>query len=410
MMDADQILERLDDPIALEALYRESPRAFRRALMIAREARPDEIVLRVWEARLADGERTASGLRALIPAIAIALCCALLVRLPAVWLGAGWYYPRFAPMWILLGLAFYFWLERRDRSRLIAGLLLAAFVGTFASLLPGNTDSVVMALIHLPILFWVFLGFVFTGSSWRETEPRIRFLRFNGELLIIGSLVALGGIVFSTITVALFDRILDGAEEWYFANIGIMGAAAVPIAGTYLYDKVFRRRTGIASVLARVFAPLFLAMTVIYLLTAFLSGQSPFEDRSFLITVNGLLVVVLGMVVLSIAERGEDDGTRWIDSIHLALLAVTVLIDLLALSAIVFRLASYGFTPNRVVVLGANLAVLLHLASIGLAYVRFMRGPAGVEAIRRTAAGFLPVYAAWAMIVCFVLPFVFRLS
>jgi len=409
-MDADQILERLDDPIALEALYRESPRAFRRALMIAREARPDEIVLRVWEARLADGERTASGLRALIPAIAIALCCALLVRLPAVWLGAGWYYPRFAPMWILLGLAFYFWLERRDRSRLIAGLLLAAFVGTFASLLPGNTDSVVMALIHLPILFWVFLGFVFTGSSWRETEPRIRFLRFNGELLIIGSLVALGGIVFSTITVALFDRILDGAEEWYFANIGIMGAAAVPIAGTYLYDKVFRRRTGIASVLARVFAPLFLAMTVIYLLTAFLSGQSPFEDRSFLITVNGLLVVVLGMVVLSIAERGEDDGTRWIDSIHLALLAVTVLIDLLALSAIVFRLASYGFTPNRVVVLGANLAVLLHLASIGLAYVRFMRGPAGVEAIRRTAAGFLPVYAAWAMIVCFVLPFVFRLS
>ena len=29
-------------------------------------------------------------------------------------------------------------------------------------------------------------------------------------------------------------------------------------AGTYLYDVVFMRRTGIASVLARVFAPLFL--------------------------------------------------------------------------------------------------------------------------------------------------------
>jgi ABC-type multidrug transport system fused ATPase/permease subunit len=409
-MDRDQILERLDDPIALETLYRESPRAFHRALMKAREARPDEIVLRVWEARLADGERTASGLRALIPAIAIALCCALLVRLPAVWLGAGWYYPRFAPMWILLGLAFYFWLERRDRSRLIAGLLLAAFVSAFASLLPGSTDSVVMALIHLPILFWVFLGFVFTGSSWRETEPRIRFLRYNGELLILGSLVALGGIVFSAITVALFDRISDGAEDWYFANIGVMGAAAVPIAGTYLYDKVFRRHTGIPSVLARVFAPLFLAMTVIYLLTAFLSGQNPFVDRSFLITVNGLLVMVLGMAVLSIAERGGDEEVRWVDAVYLALLMVTLLIDLLALSAIVFRLASYGFTPNRVVVLGANVAILVHLILVCHAHLGFVRGTAGLEGSRRAAAGFLPAYAAWAMIVCFVLPFIFRLS
>jgi hypothetical protein len=66
-----------------------------------------------------------------------------------------------------------------------------------------------MALIHLPILCWVFLGFVFTGSSWRETEPRIRFLRYNGELLILGSLVALGGMVLSAITVALFKPISE---------------------------------------------------------------------------------------------------------------------------------------------------------------------------------------------------------
>ncbi len=148
-------------------------------------------------------------------------------------------------------------------------------------------------------------------------------------------------------------------------------------------------------------------MTATYLVMAFIGGQNPFVDRSFLITVNGLLIVVLGMSVLSIAERGEDDVVGWVDRVNLALLSVTLLIDVLALSAIVFRLASYGFTPNRVVVLGANLVILVHLALIFRAHVGFVRGAADVGAIRRAAAGYLPAYAAWAAVVSFVLPFVF---
>jgi hypothetical protein len=189
-----------------------------------------------------------------------------------------------------------------------------------------------------------------------------------------------------------------------------MGAAAVPMAGTYLYRTVFRRHTGIPPVLARIFAPLFLVMTVIYLLMAFLGGQNPFVDRSFLITVNGLLAVVLSMAVLSIAERGDDDVVLWSDHINLALLAVTVLIDVLALSAIVFRLASYGFSPNRVVVLGANVVILAHLALVGRAHIGLARRTAGVEELRRAAVGFLPVYAAWAVVVCFVVPLIFQFS
>lgn len=409
-MDANHLLELVDDPVALEALYRESPRAFRRALDEARAKRPDEIILRVWIARLSHDPRTDPAARALGPVIAIALGCGLLVRLPAVWLGAEWYYPRFAPSCVILSLAFYFWVERRDRSQLVVGLSLAAFAAAFVSLLPGYTDSVVMALIHLPILLWVFLGFVFAGSSWRQTDPRIRFLRYNGELLILGSLVALGGMVFSALTVALFEFLSEGVADWYFQNIGVVGAAAVPVAGTYLYDVVFRRHTGIPSVLARVFAPLFLAMTGTYLVMALLGGQNPFVDRSFLITVNGLLVVVLGMSALSIAERGEDDVVGWADHINLALLVVTLLIDVVALSAIVFRLASYGFTPNRVVVLGANVVILIHLALICRAHVGFARGAAGVEGIRQAAVGYLPVYAVWAAMVSFVLPFFFGFS
>ncbi len=412
IMDTDRLLSLLNDPAALESLYRESPKAFRQSLNEARAKRPDDIVLRVWAARLTDGPQTELTARTLGPALGIALACGLLVRLPAIWLGAEWYYPRFAPACVLLAVALYFWRELRDRRQLVVGVILAATAGTLASTLPSDlkvSASSAMALIHLPILFWAFVGFVFTGAAWRDTEPRIRFLRFNGELLILGSLVALGGIVFSGLTMALFTLISKEAAKWYAENIGVIGAAAVPVAATYLYDVVFRRRTGIASVLARIFAPLFLVMTASYLVMALLGGQNPFVNREFLITVNGLLLVVLGMSVLSIAERGEDDVVGWVDKINLALLAVTLLIDVLALSAIVFRLASYGFTPNRVVVLGANVVILVHLALIGRAHLTFMRG-ARVEGIRQAATRYLPVYAGWAAIVAFVLPFVFRFA
>ncbi|MDH4131363.1 MAG: hypothetical protein OEW17_09060 [Gemmatimonadota bacterium] len=408
---SQRILETLDDPGGLEALYRQDPESFRDSLEEATRAAPDSITLRVWGARLQYSEPARGADRRRIwSAIGICVAVGALVRIPALWLGDEWYYPRLAPSLVLLALAAYFWLEKRGRGVLIAGLALTTIVTAYATMLPGFTDSVVMALIHLPILFWALLGFVFTGASWRDPQPRIHYLRYNGELLILTSLVGLGGMVFSGITVALFQLVSKDSAEWYFQNVGVMGAAAVPVAATYLYDVVFRRRTGIASVLARVFAPLFLVMTATYLVGAYLSGQNPFVDRQFLITFNGLLLVVLGMTVFSIVERGEQAAVGWVDYVNVALLMVTLVIDVIALSAILFRLTSYGFTPNRVVVLGANLVIMTHLAWTCLAYIGLIRGKAGADGVRQAVVGYLPVYVGWAVLVAFILPLVFRFT
>lgn len=407
---AQRILDSLDDPEELEALYQRDRESFRDSFEEVSRAAQDSATLRVWGARLGYRKPRGVARRRLWYAIGIGLCVGALVRIPALWLGEEWYYPRLAPSWVILALAAYFWLEKRDRGQLIAGLVLAAIVIAYTALLPGYTDSVVMALVHLPILFWAFLGFVFTGASWRDPEPRIRYLRYNGELLILASLVGLGGIVFSGITVALFELVSENFADLYFQNVGVVGAVAVPVAGTYLYDVVFERRTGIASVLARVFAPLFLVMSSTYLVVAFLGGQNPFVDRSFLITFNGLLLVVLGMTVFSIAERGEEIEVGWVDYVNVALLVVTLVIDLIALSAILFRLSSYGLTPNRVVVLGANLVIMTHLAWTCRAYIGLIRGKSGAGGVRQAVVGYLPVYAGWAALVSFVLPLVFQFS
>lgn len=408
---ARRILDALDEPAELEAIYRQDPESFRGSFDEVSRTAPDSTTLRVWRARLEYRDVPADPAnRRMWRAVAIGLSVGVLVRAPAEWLGEEWYYPRFAPSLVLLSLATYFWLDSRNRRQLVAGSVLAAVVTAYSALLPGFTDSVLMAWIHLPILFWAFTGLVFTGASWRDSEARIRFIRYNGELLILASLVGLGGMVFSGITVALFELASPDSAQWYVENIGVAGVAAVPVAGTYLYAVVFKRRTGLASALARVFAPLFLIMTGTYTVFAFVGGQNPFVDRSFLITFNGLLLVVLGMTVFSIAERGDDAEVGWIDHVNVALVVVTLAIDAIALAAILFRLTSYGLTPNRVVVLGANLVVMTHLALTCRAYVGVIRAERGAAEVRQAMTGYLPVYVAWAALVSFVLPVAFRFA
>ena len=411
-MTTDRILELLNDPEELEALYRQAPEAFRESLGEASRAHPESLALHIWRARLEYGEPGDGAVwpRKLGYAIAIALAFGALIRLPALWLGEDWYYPRLAPSWAITALAAYFWISRPDRRLIFAGLGLSLAAVVYVSLLPDYTDSVLMALVHLPIVFWAFLGLVFMGDSWRDADARVRFVRYNGELVVLASLVALGGMVFSAVTVALFELISGGIGEWYVSNIGVFGAAAVPVAGTYLYDTVFNQRTGIAAVLARVFAPLFLIMAVAYLIVAFVGGENPFVDRSFLITFNGLLLVVLGISVFSIVERAEESQVGLMDYINIALVLVTLVIDTIALSAIIFRLASFGFTPNRVTVLGANLVIMVHLAWIGMTYVAFVRRRAGFVAMRRVVGGYLPIYGAWAAVVAFLLPLIFAFT
>ena len=48
----EEIARRLDEPEALEALFRRDPEPFRAALGAVASAHPDSLVVRVWKARL----------------------------------------------------------------------------------------------------------------------------------------------------------------------------------------------------------------------------------------------------------------------------------------------------------------------------------------------------------------------
>jgi len=89
---------------------------------------------------------------------------------------------------------------------------------------------------------------------------------------------------------------------------------------------------------------------------------------------------------------------------------ITLLVDLVALSAIVYRLGEYGFTPNRTAVLGSNLLIFGHLVliMIDLFKVTFKGGQ--FDGVERTIARYLPVYTVWTIVVTFGFPFLFGMK
>ena len=81
--------------------------------------------------------------------------------------------------------------------------------------------------------------------------------------------------------------------------------------------------------------------------------------------------------------------------------------DLVALWAIGARTSEFGFSPNRVAVLGMNLILLVNLAWSAVVYIRFLRGRGPIAALERWQTSYLPVYSVWAAIVVLVFPLVF---
>jgi hypothetical protein len=58
-----------------------------------------------------------------------------------------------------------------------------------------------------------------------------------------------------------------------------------------------------------------------------------------------------------------------------------LLVDALALAAIVARISNFGFTPNRVAALGENVIFFVNLAWSAWLYARFLRGRGSFRAL-----------------------------
>ena len=308
-------------------------------------------------------------------------------------------------------LSLYFIIKNRVSLLKSAGVFaIIVLSAVYINLLPGNgsSDNVVLASIHMPFFMWTIAGYCYIGCDIKNIAGRIEFLRFNGELAVITSFILIAGAALSAVTIVLFELINIRIEDFYFGNIAIWGFAASPIIGTYLVKKNMQLVKNVPVIIAKIFTPLLLIMLIVYLAAIAISAKNPYNDREFLLIFNLLLIGVMAVILFSLTGPVKNTQNKAALIVLTALSAVTIIVNMVALSAIVFRIFEGGITPNRIAVLGTNLLILVNLIIVTIRLVQSAKNPAKRAETENSIALFLPFYAFWAAVVIFIFPLLFR--
>lgn len=407
----EEIRTLLANPVQLEKLYRANKSAFKRAFNALYPEIKDNVIAGYWNERLNYSSDISWGARSdLIVVLTAALLAGLIAKLPVVFMiDADFFYQRNSGFIVFPLLTAYFaWKNRLSmrKGAFAAGAILLGLA--FINFLPDvpQSDTLMLACLHLPLFLWSVLGFAFVGEP-KNTAKRLDFLMYNGDLVVMTTLILIAGAGMSGITIGLFALIGFHIETVYFEYVGVFGLAAAPIVGTYLTHTNPQLVGKVAPVIAKIFSPLVLVMLLVYLVAIGYSGKDPYNDREFLLVFNALLIGVMAIIFFSIAEMTRAT-TRRVEIWMLLLLAVaTILVNGIALSAILFRISTWGITPNRAAVLGSNGLMLVNLVLVTVQLFRVLSNKTGVAGIGKSIAGYLPIYGIWAFIVTFLFPLLF---
>jgi hypothetical protein len=223
----------------------------------------------------------------------------------------------------------------------------------------------------------------------------------------MGAIILLSGLIFSGITLGLFSIIKVDIEKIYTQYIMVIGLAASPLVATFLVQNNPQLVNKISPVIARIFTPIVFVTLLIFISSIIYTGNYPYDDRNALMIFNGLLIGVMALILFSVSEITKNAKSQTNLAILLGLSALTIVINGIALSAILFRLQEFGITPNRIAVLGANLLILVNLSLVSYKLFWIVMNKGEIEDLEKSMTIMLPAYGIWACMVCFGFPLLF---
>jgi hypothetical protein len=409
----DEILGHLNDPGQLEKLYRANKTTFKRAFSTLYPGLKGNTLADCWNERLnyeSDEINWGTG-RELLFVIVASLAAGFIAKLPAVFhIDEEFFYPRNIGFIVFPLLTVYFAWKNKLSAAKIAFIVGATLAGAlFINLFPiaKKSDTLILSCIHLLLFLWSVLGFAFVGEMRNDGEKRLRFLKYNGDLVVMTTLILIAGAIMTGITLGLFSLIGFDIKEFYFKNVVIVGLAAAPIVGTCLTEANPQLVGKVSPVIAKIFSPLVIVMLVIYLIAIVYSGKNPYNNREFLLVFNALLIGVMAIIFFSVAEASKATKSYTETWILFLLSVLTIVVNGVALSAILFRISEWGLTPNRAAILGGNVLILINLLMVTTQLFRVLSKKADITGVGKTIAFYLPIYFIWTIIVTFIFPLIF---
>ena len=410
----NDILNNLHNPKELEKLYRQNKSGFKKEFNIIYPGHRENIGLTYWNERLNFETDTLSfgPKNEVWVVVAIALFAGLLANIPNLTgIDKAKFLTRNISFIVFPLLSIYFiWKQNLSFKKWLFPLITTIVAVVYINLLPNNeaSNSITLSFIHLPLFLWAILGYTFLGNNLHSNQHRISYLRYNGDLVVMSAIIFLSTILFTGITIALFDLIDIKIETFFTQYILIWGLAAIPMTGTYLIQNNAQLINKVSPIIAKIFTPLVFINLFIYLIAIIYTKKYPYQDRNLLLIFNALLVGVMALILFSVAEAGKRSDNKINLLVLFGLSVLTIIVNGIALSAIGFRIMEWGLTPNRLAVLGGNLLICINLLMVSYKLFLTAFRKAEVEEVEKSIALFLPIYGIWTALVTFLFPILFQ--
>jgi hypothetical protein len=345
--------------------------------------------------------------------LALAVGAGLAVKAGTLWLDDEAVLARNLGLLVFPFLGAYFAWKRRLTASVAAMLLipfaaLAIVLNVYPFASGGSTE--VLAILHAPVVLWLLAGVAYVGGRWRSDNRRMDFVRFTGELAIYFTLLALGGAVLVGLTFGALSVVgidLEPVMEDWIMPFAVPGALVV---AAWLVEAKQNVVENIAPVLTRVFTPLTIVMLLTLLAVFTAAGGLVDVDRELLILMDAILVLVLCLLLYAISARDSLAQPGLFDALQLVLVIAALAVDAVMLTAMLTRIAEFGFSPNKIAALGLNLLLLVHLLRAAWLTVGFLRGRRPFGALERWQTRYLPIYGAWAAVVIVAFPLIFSFA
>ena len=402
-------------------LYREDKKGFEKSFFEIYSDIADSKAAAFWKTRLEfDLEKESGpGIQRMDVYFLILACLitGFLIKIPQLFemdMSAFLFYEKNAGLIVLLGLSLYSFLTKPQVNikPLALSIIVFGLSAVYINLLPSDLEShsIILACIHLPLFLWCIYGLVFIDFDTRDKSRRIDYIKYNGDVAILTAIILIAGGILAVVTLGLFTAIELEIERFYFDYVIILGAVSSPIVATYVVKGFPAVTNKIAPIIAGIFSPLVLITLVVYLISIAVTGKDPYNDRDFLIAFNLMLLGVMAIIVFSVSETSLNKKHRFNELTLFALSIVTLIVDIIALSAILYRLGEFGFTPNRTVVLGSNLLIFGNLVLIMIDLFKAGFKGKDFKMVELTIARYLPIYMLWTIFITFGLPFIFGMK
>lgn len=409
-----EIIQKIDNPRLLEKLYRKNKTAFQRVFNAIYPEINDNPTAQIWNERLNyPQEEIFWGHKNDLIFVGVMIFIAgLIAQIPQFFsIDEDFFFPRNIGFIVFPMLTAYFaYKQNLGIYKLLFPLIAILLAVFYINFLPDNdkSDSIILACIHLPIFLWTLVGYTFVGGNLNDNPKKIDFLRYNGDFVVMTAVMVLSGILFTGITIGLFELIGLKIADFFAQHIAVWGAPAIPVLATYLVKNNPQLVNKISPVIARIFTPIVFVMLLIFLSAIIYTGKNIYNDRNFLIIFNALLIGVMAIILFSVTAATKNTHEKWNLLFLFGLSALTIILNGLALSAIAFRLAEFGITPNRIAVLGANLLIFINLILVAHKLFLILREKSDVQKVENIIAVFIPVYAIWTALVTFLFPLLFN--